>query len=419
MKILVVGGGGREHAIIWKLSQSSKVTELYCAPGNGGIGELANCVDIEARDIENMVSFAKEKSIDLVIVTPDDPLALGMVDALEESGIKAFGPKKNAAIIESSKVFAKELMKKYDIPTGEYEVFDDYDKALYYLERTTSYPLVLKADGLALGKGVVISDNLKEAQEALRSIMVDKIFGQAGDKVIIEEFLRGPEVSILAFSDGKTVIPMVSSQDHKRIYDGDKGPNTGGMGTFSPSRVYTPEIAEYVQNKILNPTIEAMYREQRPFKGVIFLGLILTAEGPKLLEYNSRFGDPETQVVIPMLKTDLLDIFMAVVDERLDNITIEWEDKAAVCVILASGGYPGSYTKGYPIYGLDDLKDYDDILVYHAGTKKRDNRYWTNGGRVLGVTAIAENLDRATQKAYKAVEKIRFEGMHYRKDIGK
>ncbi len=417
MKVLIVGGGGREHAIIWKLNQSPKVSTIYCAPGNGGIGDIAQCVDIEATDIANMVDFAKRENIDLVVVTPDDPLALGMVDALEEAGIKAFGPRKNAAIIESSKVFAKNFMQKYNIPTADYQVFEDYDQALLYVKEAT-YPLVIKADGLALGKGVIIADSLDQAQEALNKIMIDRVFGQSGSRVIVEEFLSGPEVSLLAFTDGKTVVPMVSSQDHKRIYNGDKGPNTGGMGTFSPSRVYTPEIAQRVENEILRPTIEAMEKEQRPFKGVIFIGLILTETGPKVLEYNARFGDPETQVVLPRLKTDLLDIFMAIVDERLKDIDIEWKDEAAVCVVLASGGYPGSYAKGYQIYGLDHFANQEDIMIFHAGTKKDGHQYRTNGGRVLGVTAVAEDLDHAIQKAYKSIEAIKFKDMYYRKDIG-
>lgn len=417
MRVLLVGGGGREHAIVWKLCQSPKLTKIFCAPGNGGIGDIAECVDIEATDIDNMVEFAKKQDIDLVVVTPDDPLALGMVDALEDAGIKAFGPRKNAAEIESSKVFAKNFMKKYNIPTAEYQVFDDYNRALSYLKEAP-YPLVLKADGLALGKGVIIAQSFDDALAGLRDIMIDKKFGKAGNKVVIEEFLSGPEVSLLAFTDGKTVIPMVSSQDHKRAYDGDRGPNTGGMGTFSPSRVYTPEIAEMVENEILEPTIKGMNREGRPFKGVLFLGLILTNQGPKVLEYNARFGDPETQVVLPRLKSDLFDIFLAVVDERLDKLKVEWEDNAAVCVVLASGGYPGSYKKGYDISGLENLADCEDVMVFHAGTQRVEDKYRTDGGRVLGVTAIAEDLNTSIQKAYNSLDEISFKDMYYRKDIG-
>ncbi|HZJ58518.1 MAG TPA: phosphoribosylamine--glycine ligase [Clostridia bacterium] len=417
MKVLVVGGGGREHAIVWKLSQSPRISDLYCAPGNGGIGGIARCIDIEATDIESMVQFARDQSIDLVVVTPDDPLALGMVDAMAEAGIKAFGPNKNAAIIESSKVFAKDLMKKYDIPTGEYRVFSCYNEALDYI-RESEFPLVVKADGLALGKGVIIAEHFDEARDAIREIMIEKVFGGAGNQVVIEEFLMGQEVSLLAFSDGHTTVPMVSSQDHKRAFDKDEGPNTGGMGAFSPSRVYTPEIAHIVETTMLQPTIDAMNEEGRPFKGVLFLGLILTEDGPKLLEYNARFGDPETQVVLPRLRTDLLDILLAVVDERLDEIDIEWEDNAAACVVMASGGYPGSYDKGYPIHGLQNLDDREGVMVFHAGTRGDRDQYFTHGGRVLGITSVAGDLDKAIQKAYKSVDLIKFKDMHYRRDIG-
>lgn len=418
MKILVVGGGGREHAIIWKLNQSPKISKIYCAPGNGGISDLAECVDILATDINQMIDFAQREKVELVIVGPDDPLALGMVDAMEQVGIKAFGPSKAAAAIEGSKVFSKDLMKKYGIPTAQYEVFDDYEQAVNYLD-IASYPLVVKADGLALGKGVIIANSYDEAKLALKEMMVDKVFGQAGSQVVLEEFLTGPEVSILAFTDGITVIPMVSSQDHKRAYDGDRGPNTGGMGTFSPSRVYTSDIAGIVEKTIFKPTVDAMNQEGRPFKGILFFGLMLTQEGPKVLEYNARFGDPETQVVLPRLKTDLLDILMAVVDERLDEIEIEWDDGAAVCVILASGGYPNAYNKDYIINGLQEMKEDPNIIVFHAGTRKKDGNFFTHGGRVLGVTALGEDLDKATYRAYDGVEKIDFKDMHYRKDIGK
>jgi len=417
VKVLVVGGGGREHAIVWKISQSKRVSKIYCAPGNGGISDIAECVDIAATDIDGIVGFAKNNEIDLTVVAPDDPLALGMVNALEKEGLKAFGPTKEAAQIESSKVFAKRLMKKYNIPTAEYEVFDDYEKAKEYLE-TVDYPTVIKADGLALGKGVIIAENKEQAENAIKQIMVEKIFGQAGNRVVIEEFLSGPEVSILTFTDGNTIVPMVSSQDHKRAYDGDQGPNTGGMGTFSPSRVYTPEIAREVEKTILKPTIEAMKQEGCPFKGVLYFGLMLTDKGVKVLEYNARFGDPETQVVLPRLKTDLIDIFTAIIDERLDKIDIQWETNAAVCVILASGGYPLSYNKGYEISGIEEVTSNPDILVFHAGTKKENGKFYTNGGRVLGVTAIADDLETAIEKVYRQVERIHFKDMHYRKDIG-
>jgi phosphoribosylamine--glycine ligase len=417
MKILVVGSGGREHALVWKIAQSPLVDKIYCAPGNGGIASIAECVPIKAMDIEKIVQFSLDKSLDMVVVAPDDPLAAGMVDALEEAGIRAFGPTKKAAIIEGSKSFSKALMKKYGIPTAEYEVFDNSRDAVEYL-KNSKYPIVVKADGLALGKGVVIAQNFEEARDAVNSIMEEKIFGASGDKVVIEEFLTGQEVSVLSFTDGKTVVPMVSSQDHKRALDNDQGPNTGGMGTFSPSRIYTPEIAEYCMEKIYKPTIEAMSKEGRKFKGVLYFGLILTSDGPKVLEYNARFGDPETQVVLPRLKTDIVEIFNAVIDEELDSIKIEWEDNAAVCVIMASGGYPGKYATGYEITGIQDAESDGDIVVFHAGTKKENGAYFTAGGRVLGVTATAGSLDEAIKKAYQGVGRISFKDMHFRKDIG-
>ena len=417
MKILVVGSGGREHAMVWKIAQSPLVDKIYCAPGNGGIASIAECVPIKAMDIEKIVQFSLDKSLDMVVVAPDDPLAAGMVDALEEAGIRAFGPTKKAAIIEGSKSFSKALMKKYGIPTAEYEVFDNSRDAVEYL-KNSKYPIVVKADGLALGKGVVIAQNFEEARDAVNSIMEEKIFGASGDKVVIEEFLTGQEVSVLSFTDGKTVVPMVSSQDHKRALDNDQGPNTGGMGTFSPSRIYTPEIAEYCMEKIYKPTIEAMSKEGRKFKGVLYFGLILTSDGPKVLEYNARFGDPETQVVLPRLKTDIVEIFNAVIDEELDSIKIEWEDNAAVCVIMASGGYPGKYATGYEITGIQDAESDGDIVVFHAGTKKENGAYFTAGGRVLGVTATAGSLDEAIKKAYQGVGRISFKDMHFRKDIG-
>ena len=418
MKVLVVGGGGREHALVWKISKSSRVSGIYCAPGNGGISDLAECVNISATDVEGVVRFAKQNRIDLTVVAPDDPLAMGMVDALQAEGLRAFGPTKDAAMIESSKVFAKDLMHKYGIPTAEYRVFESYHRAVEYVERM-EYPVVIKAEGLALGKGVVIAGDFNEARDALKAMMVDKVFGQAGLRVVIEEHLTGPEVSVLAFTDGKAVIPMVSAQDHKRAYDGDRGPNTGGMGAFSPSRVYTPDVAGEVEDCIIRPTIRAMAEEGRPFKGVLYFGLMLTPQGPRVLEYNARFGDPETQVVLPRLKTDIVDIFEAVIDGNLDEIKVEWEDNAAVCVVLASGGYPRSYRTGYEISGIEEALRDPDIMVFHAGTKKADGKYYTSGGRVLGVTAVAKDLDAAIKKAYQGVERIRFENMHYRRDIGK
>lgn len=417
MKVLVVGGGGREHALVWKLAQSPDVTKLYCAPGNGGIGEIAELVPIGAMDVDGIVNYSKAHQIDLVVVAPDDPLAIGMVDALETAGIKAFGPRKNAAVIEASKVFAKELMKKYRIPTADYRVFDNSRDAMEYVSQA-ELPLVVKADGLALGKGVLICHTRDEAIQAVRSIMEDKKFGSAGQRIVVEEFLTGPEVSVLAFTDGRTIKPMVSVQDHKRAFDQDKGPNTGGMGTFSPSRVYTEDIARECMETIFRPTVEAMNQEGRTFKGVLYFGLMLTEKGPRVLEYNARFGDPETQVVMPRLKTDLLKIMQAVVDEELDRIDIEWHEDAAVCVVMASGGYPEAYEKGFEITGLDQVANQSDIMVFHAGTKKEGEKFLTNGGRVLGVTARGSDLEEARRKAYDAVSRIHFKNAHYRRDIG-
>lgn len=417
MKVLIVGGGGREHALAWKIAQSPLVEQLYCAPGNGGIAALAQCIPTKAMDFDGIIHFAKSERIDLVVVAPDDPLAAGLVDVLEKEGVRAFGPLKNAAILEGSKAFSKDLMRKYNIPTGGYEVFDNLDAALAYLSGV-SYPTVIKADGLALGKGVVIAQNKDEAVKAVYEMMSDKVFGSAGDRIVVEEFLSGPEVSILAFTDGKTVIPMVSSQDHKRALDNDRGLNTGGMGTFSPSKLYTDELNDFCMQKIYIPTIQAMNSEKRTFKGVLYFGLILTADGPKVLEYNARFGDPETQVVLPRLKTDIVEIFNAIIDERLDSVKIEWEDNAAVCVILASGGYPGKYQTGLEITGLEEAETDSSVVVFHAGTKLESGSYFTAGGRVLGVTAVADNMDNAREKAYAAVDKIHFDGMHFRRDIG-
>lgn len=414
MKVLVVGGGGREHAICHALSKSPKVDKIWCAPGNGGISSIAECVDIKATDIEKMVAFAKENKPNLVMVAPDDPLALGMVDALENAGIRAFGPHKNAAIIEGSKSFAKDLMKKYNIPTANYAVFDDSAKAIEYIKEQGA-PIVVKADGLALGKGVTVAMTEEDAINAVKDAMDGGAFGSAGAKVVIEEFLTGPEVSVLAFTDGKTIKTMPSAQDHKRAYDHDKGPNTGGMGAFSPSRMYTDEIAKTCMDTIFRPTIDAMAKEGRTFKGVIYFGLMLTPKGPKVIEYNARFGDPETQAVLSRLETDIFDIFNAVIDGTLENIDIKWSDNAACCVCMASGGYPASYEKGKVITGLENVTE---SMVYHAGTKLDNGVMVTNGGRVLGVTANAKTLDEAIQKAYADVKKIHFDGVHFRTDIG-
>lgn len=419
MKILMVGSGGREHALIKKLKESPKCDKLYCAPGNGGIAKDAECVNIGAMDTENMVKFAKDNAIDLVFVAPDDPLAAGMVDAMEKAGVRAFGPNAAAAVIEASKVFSKNLMKKYDIPTAKYEVFSDPKKAIEYIESENTTPVVVKADGLALGKGVIIAQTIDDAKEAVKSIMEDKKFGDSGNNIVIEEFLTGPEVSVLAFTDGKVVKPMVSSKDHKRAYDNDEGLNTGGMGTVSPNPYYTDEIAKQCYDTIFVPTIEAMAKEGRPFKGCLYFGLMITPNGPKVIEYNARFGDPEAQVVLPRLKTDLVDICEAIIDEKLSDVDIEWYGGATACVVMASGGYPLSYKKGVEIKGLDENGGVDGAIVYHAGTKLDGDKMLTNGGRVLGVTAKADTLDEALDKAYKAVKKIDFENAHYRTDIGR
>ena len=414
MKVLVVGSGGREHAICWALHKSPKVTELCCAPGNGGIGEIARCVDVKATDIPGMVAWAKENQMDFVMVAPDDPLAMGMVDAMEASGIRAFGPKANAAIIEGSKAFSKTLMKKYGIPTAAYEILTDKDAALSYVE-TQGAPIVVKCDGLALGKGVVVAQTVEEAKEAVVNMMENKAFGAAGAKVVIEECMTGPEVTVLAFTDGKTIVPMPSSQDHKRAYDGDKGPNTGGMGAISPCPNYTPELAKTCMDTIFLPTVKALNAEGRTFKGVIYFGMMLTPEGPKVVEYNARFGDPECQAVLSLLETDLMDILEACVDGTLDQLDVKFKDAASCCLVLASGGYPVAYEKGKEITGLDQVKD---AVVFHAGTKKQDGKFLTNGGRVLGVTAVAPTLREAVVKAYAAAGPVNFEKMHFRTDIG-
>ncbi|MGN0441888.1 MAG: phosphoribosylamine--glycine ligase [Acutalibacteraceae bacterium] len=419
MNVLMIGSGGREHALIKAILKSPRLEKLYCAPGNGGISRDAQCVDIPVMDKEKMVAFAKENSIDLAFVAPDDPLAAGMVDAFEEAGIRAFGPNAAAAVIEASKVFSKNLMKKYGIPTAEYEVFDNSADAIAYVKDNNIAPVVVKADGLALGKGVIIAQTVEDAEKAIQSIMEDKKFGESGNKVVIEEFLTGPEVSVLSFTDGKTVEPMVSSKDHKRALDGDKGLNTGGMGTISPNPYYTDELADECMETIFKPTIEAMQKEGRPFKGCLYFGLMMTPKGPKVIEYNARFGDPEAQVVLPRLKTDILDIIDAVIDEKLDEIDIEWSDDCSACVVMASGGYPESYKKGIEMFGMDDNGQVEGATVYHAGTKYSDGKFYTNGGRVLGVTATGKTLDEALEKAYAAVEKISFDGAHYRHDIGR
>lgn len=419
MNILVVGGGGREHALVMKLAESKKTDKIYCAPGNGGISRYAECRPVKATDIDGMVALAKEIKADLVVVAPDDPLVLGMVDALNAEGFRTFGPDKSAAIIEGSKVFSKNLMKKYNIPTAKYEVFDNAEKALEYIKSENTFPTVIKADGLALGKGVIIAQNMEEATDAVHSIMEDKIFGESGANVVIEEFLTGPEVSVLCFTDGKTIKPMVSSMDHKRALDGDKGLNTGGMGTVSPNPYYTAEVAEECMKTIFRPTIDAMVKENRKFKGCLYFGLMVTPNGVKVIEYNCRFGDPETQVVLPVLDTDIVDIMEAIYDEKLDEMDIKWKDEACACVVMASGGYPKKYATGLEISGLDNSGQVENAFVYHAGTRFEDGKFLTAGGRVLGVTATGENLEKALEKAYEAVGKINFENAHYRKDIGK
>lgn len=415
MNILVIGNGGREHAVIQALKKSPKAEKIYAMKGNAGIAELAEPVDIDYCDIGAVGDWLDaHKDVGYTVIAPDDPLALGLADELEKRGHRVFGPNKRAAEIEASKAFSKGLMKKYNIPTAVYEIFDDYEKALGYV-RAHALPLVLKADGLALGKGVLICRTLSEAEEGLKEIMLDKKFGAAGNKVVVEEFLEGPEVSVLAFTDGKTIVPMATSCDHKRAFDGDEGLNTGGMGTFSPAPFYGEKTAKEVREKIMLPTVAAMNAEGRPFKGVLYFGLMKTRDGMKVIEYNARFGDPETQVVLPLLKTDLLEIFEAVTDERLSEIKIEWEEGACVCVVLASGGYPVKYEKGKEI-SVGDLED--GVVLCHAGTKRKDGKLVTDGGRVLGVCAKGATIEEARQKAYRNVEKIRFEGMHYRKDIG-
>lgn len=417
MKVLIVGSGGREHAIAWSVSKSPKVEKIYCAPGNAGIGALAECVDISAMELEQLANFAEENKIDLTIVGMDDPLVAGIVDVFEQRGLRVFGPRKNAAILEGSKAFSKDLMKKYNIPTAAYETFDTPELALQYLE-TSKYPIVLKADGLALGKGVLICKTKEEAIEGVKTLMLDKQFGAAGERIVIEEFLEGREVSVLCFCDGTHILPMTSAQDHKRAKDGDKGLNTGGMGTFSPSPFYTDEVKEFCEKYVYQPSMDAMKEEGRDFIGIMFLGLILTKEGPKVLEYNARFGDPEAQVVLPRMKNDIIDVINACIDGTLDKITLEFENNAAVCVILASDGYPEKYEKGKLIKGLEAFDNKEDYYIFHAGTKLTEEGIVTNGGRVLGVAAKGGDLKTARQNAYEAVNWVDFSNKYYRSDIG-
>lgn len=418
MKVLIVGSGGREHAIATSVAKSPKVDKIYCAPGNAGIAQIAECVAIGAMEFDALIRFAKEKEIDLTIVGMDDPLVGGIVDAFEAEGLRVFGPAKNAAILEGSKAFSKDLMKKYNIPTAAYENFTDSEKALKYLE-TSSYPIVLKADGLALGKGVLICNTPEEAREGVKSIMEDKKFGTAGNTMVIEEFMTGREVSVLSFVDGKTIKIMSSAQDHKRAKDGDQGLNTGGMGNFSPSPFYTEEVDEFCQKYIYQATVDAMAAEGRPFKGVIFFGLMLTPNGPRVLEYNARFGDPEAQVVLPRMKNDIIDVVNACIDGTLDQVDLQFEDNAAVCVVLASDGYPLAYEKGFEITGFENFEGKDDYYCFHAGTKLADGKIVTNGGRVLGITATGATLKEARAKAYEATEWVNFDNKYMRHDIGK
>jgi phosphoribosylamine--glycine ligase len=419
MKVLVVGQGGREHALVWKLSQSPRVSRLYCAPGNAGIAELATCVPIGDTDIEGLVLFAKEEGIDLTVVGPEAPLVAGVVDRFEEEGLRIFGPRREAAMLEGSKSFAKAVMAKYGIPTARYQAFEDYEAALRYL-REHGAPVVLKADGLAAGKGVTVAMTLEEAEAALERMMREKVFGEAGSRVVIEEFLQGQELSLMAFVDGETVLPMVPVQDHKPVFDGDRGPNTGGMGTYSPTPQLPQSVIEESIRRILQPVAKAMVAEGKPYRGVLYGGLMVTAEGPKVIEFNARFGDPETQVVLPRLETDLLEVLEAVVDGRLAEVNLTWRKDAAVCVILASEGYPGAYPKGRIIQGLFSPEEQQqrEVYLFHSGTVRENGQWLTNGGRVLGVTALGQDLAAAREKAYRAIEGIRFEGMHYRRDIG-
>ena len=416
MKILVVGSGGREHAIAWKLSQSPLVKKIYACPGNAGIASLGDCVEISSEDIKGLADFAEKNSIDLTVVGPEQPLILGIVDEFEKRKLKIFGPKKEAALIEGSKGFAKEFMKRYHIPTASFKIFEQKEEAIDFV-RSSEFPLVIKADGLAAGKGAFVVEDLKSAEEAVEKVMVQKIFGEAGSKVVVEDFLIGEEVTILAFTDGRTVLPMVSSQDHKRIYDGDRGPNTGGMGAYAPTLIVNDKMMKKITEEVLEPTIFGLNKEGRIFKGVLYAGLMITEVGPKVIEFNCRFGDPETQVVLPLLESDLAEIFLSIVEEELDLQDVKWKEGSAVCVVLASGGYPDKYERGKEIFGLNRAGD-SNVIVFHAGTKKAGNKIITNGGRVLGVTAFDQTMEGALGKAYSAVDKIRFDGMQYRHDIG-
>jgi len=420
MKILVIGGGGREHAIVWSLKKSSNVSKIFCAPGNPGISKLAECVPLKVEDLPALLAFAKKEKIDFTVVGPEIPLSLGIVNLFEAEGLKIFGPSREAALIEASKSFAKEFMRKFSIPTAKYEIFYDSEKeeAIKYI-KAQGVPIVIKADGLAAGKGVIVALTLQEAVAAVEDILGKKVFGSAGAKVVIEEFLEGEEATLLCFVDGNTSIPMVSSQDHKRVFDADKGPNTGGMGSYSPAPVLKKDIENAIINKILYPTVLGMYSIGKPYKGVLYLGIIITKEGPKVIEYNARFGDPETQVVLPRLKTDLVDIMLAVIEGKLDKIEVEWDTRPSACVVMASGGYPGSYENGKEITGIKEAENFADVVVFHAGTETKNENLVTKGGRVLGVTATGKDLREAVDKAYKAVSLISFEKAHYRKDIAK
>ena len=417
MKILVVGGGGREHALVWKLNQSPKVSKVFCAPGNGGIREIAECPAIDVTDIHGLLAFALKNAVDLTIVGPEAPLSMGIVDLFEQNGLKVFGASRAAAEIESSKAFSKDLMKKYKIPTAYYRVFDSSDEALGYI-RETGAPTVVKADGLAAGKGVILCATVKEAEEAVQMIMVDKLFGDAGERLVVEEFLEGEEASFLAFSDGKTVLPMASSQDHKPAFDDDKGPNTGGMGAYSPAPVVTEELHKQIMEQVMIPTVEGMAAEGRPYKGILYAGIMVTADGPKVLEFNARFGDPEAQPILPRMEDDLVPVLEACIDGTLDKISLTWKKEASVCVVMASGGYPGKYGNGVPIGNLDKASSEEGVIVFHAGTAASDGGIVSAGGRVLGVTALGPTVREAIEKAYRAVEKIDFPGSHFRRDIG-
>ena len=417
MKILVVGGGGREHALVWKLNQSPKVSKVFCAPGNGGISQIAECPDIDGTDIHGLLAFAVKNAVDLTLVGPEAPLSMGIVDLFEQNGLKVFGASRAAAEIESSKAFSKDLMKKYKIPTAYYRVFESSDEALEYI-RETGAPTVVKADGLAAGKGVILCPTVKEAEEAVQMIMVDKLFGDAGERLVVEEFLEGEEASFLAFSDGKTVLPMASSQDHKPVFDDDKGPNTGGMGAYSPAPVVTEKLHKQIMEQIMIPTVEGMAAEGRPYKGILYAGIMVTADGPKVLEFNARFGDPEAQPILPRMEDDLVPVLEACIDGTLDQVSLTWKKEASVCVVMASGGYPGKYDNGVPIGNLDEAASEEGVIVFHAGTAAKDGGIVSAGGRVLGVTALGPTVREAIEKAYRAVEKVDFPGSHFRRDIG-